>query len=446
MKHTVPTLTALALMGAIPAFGASIADDLSIKPKAQIQARAQLGAGGTGANGDEWNIYSGAYGQNDPMRLSLRRARFGASAKNTTGWDAEFLIRTGERADAGAAPNGAGQGGATANQPVTLYYANIGKAFKTDALEHRIHLGLDKPFNAESTISSTTFMFPNDRAVSNLIEFRGPIVGYTLKQEMFKVGFDLGNGGNWSNFSQAGLGDINGTAGGVYGPSSQGVNTSTETKPGTFVSGRIEFAPSADFMPAKKAESFAGAEGRHLVFGFDIQSDQKDQVSTTVAAGAVPARSVRQTTTMYGPDVLLHFNAISAVADYRVVDTRQSVDGGTAANNSAADNATGYAYDLRFGYAIPMETGMVIEPAIGYGVANLNKNLDEGSISKFANGEWQAGRVSGSQIELGVNLYWNGNANKTQIAYTKWKGEENSVAGGEKPEAHVLTIQQQVTF
>lgn len=435
MKHTVPTLTALALMGAIPAFGASIADDLTIKPKAQIQARMQLGADGTGVNGDEYNIYSGALGQNDAMRLSLRRARFGASAKNTTGWDAEFLVRAGERADAGT--------GAVANQPVTMYYAYIGKAFKTDTLEHRIHLGLDKPFNGESSISSSTYMFPNDRAVANLIEYRGPEVGYTLKQDLFKFGFDLGNGGNWSNFSQNGLADDAGTAGGIYAPSSQGVNTSVDTKPGTFFSGRIEFSPGAEFMPAKKSESFAGAEGRHIVFGLDVQSDQKDQVNTTAAA---PTRSVRQTTTMYGPDALVHFNGLSGIADYRFVETKQSVDGGTPANSTAAGNATGYAYDLRIGYAIPMESGLIVEPAIGYGVVNLNKNLEEGNISKYKNGEWQAGQVSGKQFELGVNLYWNSHANKTQIAYTNWKGEDNAAVGGEQPDAHIFTIQQQVTF
>ena len=434
MKYTVPTLTALALMGTIPAFGASIADDLSIKPKVQIQARAQLGANGSGTNGDEYNIYTGANGLNDVMRLSLRRARFGASAKNSTGWDAEFLVRAGERSDAGT--------GAGSAQTVNLYYGYIGKSFKTDALEHRVAIGLNKPFNAESSISSSTYMFPNDRAVANLIEFRGQEVGYTLKHDLLKFGFDIANGGNWSNFSNVGLGDDNGTAGGIYAPSPQGAKTSVDTRPGTFFSGRIEFSPGADFMPAKKSESFAGAEGHHIVIGLDVQSDQKDQVDTTAT------RSVRQTTTMYGPDALFHFNSISAIADYRLIQTKQSVDGGTALNNTAAGNVDGYAYDVRFGYALPMESGLIVEPAIGYGVVNLNKNLDEGGVAAhlYKQGEWQAGQVSGSQFELGVNLYWNGHANKTQIAYTKWKAEENASVNGQSPDASVFTIQQQVTF
>jgi hypothetical protein len=440
VKYTVPTLTALALMGTIPAFGASIADDLTIKPKAQIQARAQLGANGSGTNGDEYNIYSGANGLNDAMRLSLRRARFGASAKNSTGWDAEFLVRAGERADAGSTP------GTTGTTPtVALYYAYIGKSFKTDVLEHRVALGLNKPFNGESSISSSTYMFPNDRAVANLIEYRGQEVGYTLKHDLFKFGFDIANGGNWSNFSNAALGDQNGNAGGILPPSSQGANTSVDTRPGTFFSGRIEFSPGADFMPTKKSESFAGAEGHHIVIGLDVQSDQKDQVATTNAA---PSRSVRQTTTMYGPDALIHFNAISAIADYRLIQTKQMVDGGTPANNAAAGNVDGYAYDIRFGYAIPMESGLIVEPAIGYGLVNLNKNLDEGGVAAhlYKQGEWQAGQVSGSQFELGVNLYWNGHANKTQIAYTKWTAEDNASVNGESPDASVFTIQQQVTF
>ncbi len=434
MKYTVPTLTALALMGTIPAFGASIADDLSIKPKVQIQARAQLGANGSGTNGDEYNIYTGANGLNDVMRLSLRRARFGASAKNSTGWDAEFLVRAGERSDAGT--------GAGSAQTVNLYYGYIGKSFKTDALEHRVAIGLNKPFNGESSISSSTYMFPNDRAVANLIEFRGQEVGYTIKHELLKFGFDIANGGNWSNFSNVGLGDDNGSAGGIYAPSPQGAKTSVDTRPGTFFSGRIEFSPGADFMPAKKSESFAGAEGHHIVIGLDVQSDQKDQVDTTAT------RSVRQTTTMYGPDALFHFNSISAIADYRLIQTKQSVDGGTPANSTAAGNVDGYAYDIRFGYALPLESGLIVEPAIGYGVVNLNKNLDEGGVAAhlYKQGEWQAGQVSGSQFELGVNLYWNGHANKTQIAYTKWNAEENASVNGDSPDASVFTIQQQVTF
>jgi hypothetical protein len=421
-------------MGTIPAFGASIADDLSIKPKVQIQARAQLGANGSGTNGDEYNIYTGANGLNDVMRLSLRRARFGASAKNSTGWDAEFLVRAGERSDAGT--------GAGSAQTVNLYYGYIGKSFKTDALEHRVAIGLNKPFNGESSISSSTYMFPNDRAVANLIEFRGQEVGYTIKHELLKFGFDIANGGNWSNFSNVGLGDDNGSAGGIYAPSPQGAKTSVDTRPGTFFSGRIEFSPGADFMPAKKSESFAGAEGHHIVIGLDVQSDQKDQVDTTAT------RSVRQTTTMYGPDALFHFNSISAIADYRLIQTKQSVDGGTPANSTAAGNVDGYAYDIRFGYALPLESGLIVEPAIGYGVVNLNKNLDEGGVAAhlYKQGEWQAGQVSGSQFELGVNLYWNGHANKTQIAYTKWNAEENASVNGDSPDASVFTIQQQVTF
>jgi hypothetical protein len=430
-------------MGTIPAFGASIADDLAIKPKVQIQARAQLGANGSGTNGDDYNIYTGANGLNDVMRLSLRRARFGAAAKNSTGWDAEFLVRAGERSDAGN--NAAGTTGTT--PAVALYYAYIGKSFRTDVLEHRVGLGLNKPFNAESSISSSTYMFPNDRAVANLIEYRGQEIGYTIKHELLKFGFDIANGGNWSNFSNANLGDDNGTAGGIFGPSAQGAKTSVDTRAGTFFSGRIEFSPGADFMPAKKSESFAGAEGHHIVIGLDVQSDQKDQVDTT-AAGAVPSRSVRQTTTMYGPDALFHFNSISAIADYRLIQTKQAVDGGTPANSTAAGNVDGYAYDVRFGYALPLESGLIIEPAIGYGVVNLNKNLDEGGVAAhlYKQGEWQAGQVSGSQFELGVNLYWNGHANKTQIAYTKWNAEENSNINGESPDASVFTIQQQVTF
>lgn len=445
MKYTVPTLTALALMGALPAFGASIADDLVIKPAAQLQLRAQLGAGGTGSNGDDYNIYAGAPALNDAARFSVRRARFGVSAKNSSGWDAMFQMRAGERADAGT--------GATSNQAATMYYAYVGKVIKTDSIEHRIHGGLDKPFNGEGSISSSTYMFPNDRAIANLIEYRGIGIGYTMKGDFFKFGFDIDNGGSWSNFSGKGLaspGTGAGTAGGISGPSAQGVTNSTETKAGLFYSARIEFSPGAEYMPIKKMETFGGAEGKHLVIGFDFQDDNKDLVNATAAA---PARAVDQTTIIMGPDALLHMDGLTALIDYRLISIKQGVTGGTPANSTAADDVKGSAFGLQAGYAIPTDAGFAVEPAVRYHKVNLNKDLDEGGVtaaaaSNYSNGEWQAGRISGSEIDIGVNFYWNGNANKTQLEYSTWTGEDSAAAvpNDNKPKVHVITIQHQVTF
>jgi hypothetical protein len=463
VKHTVPTLTALAAFAVIgtPAFGASFADDLVIKPAAQLQLRAQLGASGTGNDGNDNNIYNGVGGgagdaSNDVARFSIRRARFGVSAKNTTGWDAMFQIRAGERNDAGtvttvtsSTTTGIGNAtlpsGPSSNQPVTLYYANIGKVIKTDSLEHRIHGGLDKPFNGESSISSTTYMFPTDRAVANLIEYRSVGIGYTMKHELFKFGFDIADGGNWSNFSAKGTdtGTAAGSVGGIAAPSSQGNTVSSESKPGLFYSARIEFAPGAEYMPTKKMESFAGAEGTHLVIGFDIQNDNKD-LTASANNGAANATNTAQTTTIFGPDVVFHLDGLSAVADYRQVTVSQSLQGA----GTAADDVHGNVFDILAGYAIPTDSGLVVEPAIKYGKTDLNKDQDEGAISKYSNGEWKAGSVSGSEITLGLNLYWNGNANKTQFAYSMWKGEASAAAAPQDgtPKANVFTIQQQVTF
>jgi hypothetical protein len=445
-------------MGAIPAFGASIADDLVIKPAAQLQLRAQLGAGGTAnlanaAGDDSYNIYSGSIAENDALRFSLRRARFGVSAKNSTGWDAAFLVRAGERADAGT--------GASSSQPVQLYYANVGKAFKAEAIEHRVHFGLDKPFNGESTISSSTYLFPNDRAVANLIEYRGIGAGYTVKTDFLKFGFDLANGGSWSNFGASkAAGTIaatgGGTAGGLVNPTAQGVVNSTGSKAGLFYSARIEFAPGAEYMPTKKMETFAGAEGTHVVIGFDIQSDNKDVVGFTAFAPGVPAKTVDQTTQIMGPDALVHWNSLTGLIDYRLISVKQSVDGGVAASNTAADDVKGSAFGIQAGYAIPMDAGFALEPAVRFHKVDLNKDIDEGTLqaTSYANGEWQAGRISGNEFDIGLNFYWNGNANKTQIEYSNWSGEDAGPAaasatipaGADKVTVHVFTIQHQVTF
>ena len=160
MKHLVPTLSAIAIMGMAPAFGASIADDLSIKPKAQIQLRAQFGASGTDTAGNDRNIFNGLSGDTEAARFSVRRARFGAEAKNSTGWMAVIQIRGGERTDAA---------GGAKSRPMELYYANVAKTWKQDGFDIEVHGGLDKPFNNESSISSSAFLMPTDRPIAHLI-------------------------------------------------------------------------------------------------------------------------------------------------------------------------------------------------------------------------------------------------------------------------------------
>lgn len=408
MKHIAPTLTAIALMGAAPAFGASIADDLVIKPKAQIQVRAQFGAGASNTTGDDVNIYNGAAGDTENAKFSVRRARFGAEAKNSTGWFGVFQIRAGERVDAGTAAAGANKA-----RTAELYYANIGKTFKQDGFEIEIRGGLDKPFNGESSISSSNFLFPMDRPNSHWIEVRDTGVGAkAFIAEMVRVGVDVQNGSTALNQdAQSGAA-------------------------GLFTSFRIELAPGREYMPAKKMESFAGSEGHHLVIGFDYQNDA--DALTAVNAGAGNDQTTSRAT--IGPDILYHFNGLTALADLRMRTTKVENSVG-----ASPDDVKGQVWTIQAAYAVPLEAGFAVEPAIRFSKIDLDKDdPTTESVGTFNQGEYRTG-ASGSEFTIGVNAYWNGHANKTQLSYTSWKGEHEG-SGTEKADAHVITLQQQVLF
>ena len=416
-------------MGALPAFGASIADDLTIKPKAQIQVRAQLGASGTNTAGQDVNIFNGAQGDTESARFSVRRARFGAEAKNTTGWSAVFQIRAGERADAGARSTYVATVTTTGTPAVTttttgdfsnnktrtaeLYYANVTKLFKpTEGFDIDVHMGLDKPFNGESSISSSGYLFPMDRPNAHFTEYRDTGIGTkAMIAEMVRVGFDVQNGST------------------TLSP-----DTNSDSA-GLFTSARIEFAPGKDLMPAKKYESWAGAEGQHLVIGFDYLKDS-NKLAVVSAANDQDVSVVT-----IGPDILYHFNGLTALADLRMRTTKTDNSSG-----ASVDDIKGQVWTIQAAYAIPMEQGFAIEPALRFSKIDLNKDVDQEGGAPFNQGEYRTG-ASGTEFTFGVNAYWNSHANKTQLAYTNWTGEEGTTsATGDKAKAHVITLQHQVTF
>jgi len=426
----------------VPAFGANIADDLTFKPTGQIQARVELGASGHDDGGNDYNIYNGTNGSNEAVRFGIRRARFGFEAANTTGWKGTLQIRAGESYDTSNAPvNGsAGLPSATVpsslpgNRVVELYYANIQKTFKHDDFEHELTFGLLKPFNAESSISSTTYMFPADRVVAKMIETRNVGFNYKLTgmNNLFRVGFAVLNG------SGTGYTDSTDTSAAAVG-----TQTSGETN-GPFISGRIEFSPTPDLVIKKKMESYAGAEGTGVVIGFDYQ-DSIRQFNATPAT--------KETSTLaFGPDLNFHMDAISLTADYRW--RRASADSVQSSVTPILD-VPAQMYDVVLGYAIPLDAGFVIEPAIRYEQVMLDTDHQgdppagtttaAAAANPYSGGEW-TGTTSGKQWSMGVNFYWNGNNNKTQFAYMNYTGISTSNTNYGNAAAHVFVIQHQLSF
>jgi len=450
VKNLSPSLAALALVGAAvaPTFGASIADDFTLKVKGVIQARATVGAKATDNRGESQDFYSAngldaipssaAYTgtESEVARFGLRRVRIGFEAANTTGWFANTTIRAEPVELSGTAAN-SGVG-------LALYYAFIGKRFKTEIVEHELKIGLDKPFHNEGSISSSNQLFGLQRSAAAIEDFqRSPGIAYKISAPFLRAGVDLQNATNTTRTATI--------------PSTTGNNTANNSgnydqKPTPFYSFRIEFAPGADFMPTKKTESWAGEEGTHLLFGFGYQN------SGNTYAVANEKRSL----SVMGPDILAHWNGLSFLAEYRISKLeRESTT--TPFGSGEAESIAGSVWGAQVGYAIPMESGLVIEPALRYSVLDMSKDQEERSQwglngsrdNALANpssyltqtGLTNAGIAggssnlgSGNQFDLGMNLYWNGHKNKTQIGYMKWTAEKGD------GQASAIYIQQQVTF
>ena len=450
VKNLSPSLAALALVGAAvaPTFGASIADDFTLKVKGVIQARATVGAKATDNRGESQDFYStnglGAVPnvnnytgtESEMVRFGLRRVRIAFEAANTTGWFANTTIRAEPVELSGTAAN-SGVG-------LALYYAFIGKRFKTEIVEHELKIGLDKPFHNEGSISSSAQLFGLQRSTAALIDFqRSPGIAYRISAPFLRAGVDIQNSTNTTRTATI--------------PTTVGGNTSAspgnyDQKPTPFYSFRIEFAPGADMMPTRKTESWAGAEGTHVLIGFDYQNSGK-----TYAVA-----NEKRTLSVMGPDLMAHWNGLSFLAEYRISKLdRESTT--TPFGSDEAEAIDGSVWGAQIGYAIPMDSGLIIEPALRYSVLNMNKDQEErsqwglnasrdnalGNPSGYLTqtGLTNAGIAggssnfgSGNQFDLGMNLYWNGHANKTQIGFMKWTAEKGD------GKASAIYVQQQVTF
>ena len=426
MKYPVKTLAALALVGAVaPAFAVSIKDDqMSLAIKGVVQVRANLLNDGSDATGGDWDPLRGQAGSAETARFDVRRARLGVEAKMGD-WKAVLTMRaekndTASNAGGNEALTPAAGGG---NRTVQLYYANITRSFKLDdGVVLAVRGGLDKAYNAESSISSSNFLFPSDTVVDERIEQRNVGVGAILTSPFVNAGFDIQNNST-----------------GVKDPQAQSAAGATKTN-GLFYSFRIEASPMAEWMPAKKMQSFVGKEGTHLVVGVDFQTDGDNLTNETPA---VATTFVVTKTMAYGPDVLFHWNGLTAYAEYRWDKiTANTVTDATSASVAAPD-VKGKFFNIQAAYAMPVSE-IVIEPAIRYSKVDSNTNATNnstyggGGTGTVGNNIDNGG--DGRTIDIGVNLYFDGHSNKLSIAYQNWKAE------GGSGDASIIRIQEQISF
>lgn len=420
MKHPVKTLATLAILGAMaPSVHAvSIKDDvLSITPTVRIQSRAQMSDATTGtvtagtgivnapgaAVGDEYRVQGGIGGAvNDPIDFSVRRARLGLNFKYGSSWKGQIQINA-DNIDTNGSGTGGGAntGGTGGSRAVQLRYAWLERSFDLgDGMSHAVMFGLNKPFfmNPSDTISSSVRLMPNDNAASTFLAPRAVGLNYRFDHKMFNLAAALMNN--------------------VSGTKDTTTAASADEEEGFFYGVRAEFSFSPEWYIAKRAESFVGKEGQGLNVGLSYGTNQ-DQIN---AANAT-------TITAYGVDLMFWLNGLSAYAEYRAGTTETEPFAGASTEVDAEFIV------LQAAYAFPLEVG-VLEPALRYQIIDTNTDVDQ--VVNFGNNA-ESG-AAGTQIDVGLNLYLDGHANKLQLALSLWESEEG------EGDATIIRLQHQINF
>jgi hypothetical protein len=382
VKQLSPALLALAVCALAPSLSALDVKDDNVKLGLflQLQMRADVSSAETAAGAD-YDVMTGGANGGDAVDFYLRRVRFGLKGM----WKDDYkfsVVFYGDKAQTGT-------------QTIRLYEATIARAWKDEAngLTHEFKAGLANAFynGALGSYSSTAYLFPGIRATELLGGSRGVGVAYMLTAPLGRFGVDVQN--NTAD------------------------DTSATASDGMFYSARLEATLPGELGIAKPTETFLGKDGKGALLAVDGM--------TNVRAGNAT------TTTAYGVELLGHYDAITALAEFRA---------STAKNNTTDVETKKQVWLVQAGYAMPLGDG-IIEPALRYQAIDLDTDNEEEGTSYGTGLDYG---TSGTQVDVGVNYYLHGVNNKVQVAYTMWQGEEDSA--GDQASADILRAQWQLTF
>jgi hypothetical protein len=417
-KTLAPTLAVLALgAAAVPAASAADNSDLVLNVGVYIQARAEVDRAKDGA-GNDYSPESGTdFDKSDPAEFYLRRARVSFKGMYKEVWGFNITLRG----------DGAGRNGTNATSTTELLQqAFIYRTWKGDGWSVAPQIGMDYAFHnrAQNVVSSAELLLPNLEGTAHLLNSRAPGVGVRFNSDMVTFGADVQN--NTAH------------TGGTTGAAPPAAENKAE---GLFYSARVEITGPDSWRIAKDTESFVGKPGLGARLGLDVAENQNART------GGPPATN-SQSTTDVGVDLLVHWDGLTALAESRGDTVKNKADAGASAPDSKRS-----AWFVQAGYAIPFD-GWVLEPAARYerydfkdtaagsdtysGAASANDQLDEGH--------------SGKEIDVGVNLYWDGHKSKTQIEFAHWTGIYGGTAAGaaatssDKAKANIFRLQQQLVF
>jgi hypothetical protein len=444
----VISLIALAAVSA-PVMALDIADNdvkLSIGTQLQFWAQSTEGKADTATFNRDTNTetpgaivpYDQANNTNTepaPVDFFLRRARLNVKGTFKSVWIFSYSLRT-DRLDQGT--------NATAGRTPAQQTAYVGRVFKGDDWTSQVKGGLDYPFfNIADVGPSSAYLLPGQRATQSLdggtvgTSARGVGVSYLLTGPWITWGFDILN-----NVNEAG--------------------GSTKVRSGLFYSTRVQLSPAGDWHIAKYTESFAGAEGHGILLGIEagenyhaqpgtigesgttsignvnrLTSNDTFTVGTAAPGGAGNVTAITRDGLVYGADLLLHIDGLTALAEARFQQDTYKIDTTVPAGGSYQGHQDHFIWLAQAGYAVPVNGGtQSLELAGRYTFIDQNTEFRNETAAFGA----QDYGNSGTQEEAGLNWYFSGHSAKLGLSYLHWNAESGAA------HENIWRLQQQIAF
>lgn len=394
-----PSLTLLALAVAAPAaYALDLKDeDVKLGLALQLQIRAEW-ADAEDKTGASYNVAEGTATQPDAVDFYVRRARFGVKGSYKDDYKFAFVLRMDQEDKATSVAAGSTYNkDASINRRPEAHQVYIGREFKQGNLTHYVQAGLDYAFfnGPSAVVSSNTLLFVNGRSTEQaaLLAPRGVGVKYKLTAPYVTWGVDIQNN----------VGDSANTA---------------DNGEGLCYTTRVHITPENEWKIAAPAESFLGKPGKGVL----LSAEYGKNVDDITTSGIVDI-------TAYGFELYGHWDAVSALAEYRSVLTE---------NQTAKTEVTSNVWLVQAGYAMPcpLVKGAIVEPAIRFQSIDLDADEDK-ETPDFGSGEYGA---SGTQIDVGVNYYLNNANTKFALDYANWTAEDGDA------KAQIIRAQLQLYF
>jgi hypothetical protein len=381
-----------------------------------------------------YDVTNGANQYPDALDFYVRRARFFVKGDYQEVWHFNLGFRA-DRADQ--------TGPSTASRTFVIQQAYISRDLPiNDDYKSTVKFGLDYAFFCRADMGpSAAFLLPNQRATHSLSAQRGTGMAYMLNAPFLTWGVDVQNNANDDQDNAAG--------------------SQTKYGEGLWYSTRVELSPTKDmgWNIGKWQETYAGAAGHGVALGLEVGRNDRNVLGTfteaatgdingngtldtfTIGAGGVTA--IRQDITVFGTDLLFHFDGLTALAEFREQQDKYKVQRGALGDLSGTQKHE--IWLVQAGYAIPTGDKQAFEPALRY--THIDQNVDnKNEYTSFDNTQlgaatgYQDYGASGNQIEAGLNYYWNLVNNRTGLVFTHWKAEKGD------GKADILRLQHQINF